>query len=148
MLMIVWNPRGFHLIKVLEKGRKFNADSVLGLNCERYVSSLPSRFKYEPMDAAVFVVELAHLTFEKVYRAPAVPRFVFRCPSTNSEPLLDGETASERGSDRQECTSGDKVSEQDEAPTLKYLQEIVDIIRGRSTPSKPYVPVNKERKQP
>jgi hypothetical protein len=25
MLMIVWNPRGFHLIKVLEKGRKFNA---------------------------------------------------------------------------------------------------------------------------
>jgi hypothetical protein len=26
MLMIVWNPRGFHLIKVLEKVRKFNAD--------------------------------------------------------------------------------------------------------------------------
>jgi hypothetical protein len=26
MLMIVWNPRGFHLIKVLENGRKFNAD--------------------------------------------------------------------------------------------------------------------------
>jgi hypothetical protein len=25
MLMIVWNPRGFHLIKVLERGRKFNA---------------------------------------------------------------------------------------------------------------------------
>jgi histone-lysine N-methyltransferase SETMAR len=25
MLMIVWNPRGFHLIKLLEKGRKFNA---------------------------------------------------------------------------------------------------------------------------
>jgi hypothetical protein len=25
MLAIVWNPRGFHLIKVLEKGRKFNA---------------------------------------------------------------------------------------------------------------------------
>jgi histone-lysine N-methyltransferase SETMAR len=25
MLMIVWNPRGFHLIKVLENGRKFNA---------------------------------------------------------------------------------------------------------------------------
>jgi hypothetical protein len=25
MLTIVWNPRGFHLIKVLEKGRKFNA---------------------------------------------------------------------------------------------------------------------------
>jgi hypothetical protein len=24
MLMIVWNPRGFHLIKVLEKGRKFH----------------------------------------------------------------------------------------------------------------------------
>jgi hypothetical protein len=24
MLTIVWNPRGFHLIKVLEKGRKFN----------------------------------------------------------------------------------------------------------------------------
>jgi hypothetical protein len=22
--MIVWNPRGFHLTKVLEKGRKFN----------------------------------------------------------------------------------------------------------------------------
>jgi hypothetical protein len=26
MLAIIWNPRGFHLIKVLEKGRKFNAD--------------------------------------------------------------------------------------------------------------------------
>jgi histone-lysine N-methyltransferase SETMAR len=25
MLVIVWNPCGFHLIKVLEKGRKFNA---------------------------------------------------------------------------------------------------------------------------
>jgi hypothetical protein len=25
MLTIVWNPRGFHLIKALEKGRKFNA---------------------------------------------------------------------------------------------------------------------------
>jgi hypothetical protein len=25
MLTIVWNPRGFHLIKVLEKDRKFNA---------------------------------------------------------------------------------------------------------------------------
>jgi hypothetical protein len=25
MLAIVWNPRGFHLIKVLEKGGKFNA---------------------------------------------------------------------------------------------------------------------------
>jgi hypothetical protein len=25
ILTIVWNPRGFHLIKVLEKGRKFNA---------------------------------------------------------------------------------------------------------------------------
>jgi hypothetical protein len=25
MLTIVWNLRGFHLIKVLEKGRKFNA---------------------------------------------------------------------------------------------------------------------------
>jgi hypothetical protein len=25
MLMIVWNPRGFRLIKVLEKGRKFNS---------------------------------------------------------------------------------------------------------------------------
>jgi hypothetical protein len=25
MFTIVWNPRGFHLIKVLEKGRKFNA---------------------------------------------------------------------------------------------------------------------------
>jgi hypothetical protein len=24
MLTIVWNPRGFHLIKILEKGRKFN----------------------------------------------------------------------------------------------------------------------------
>jgi hypothetical protein len=25
MFTIVWNPRGFHLIKVLENGRKFNA---------------------------------------------------------------------------------------------------------------------------
>jgi endo-1,4-beta-D-glucanase Y len=25
MLTIVWNPRGFHLIKGLEKGRTFNA---------------------------------------------------------------------------------------------------------------------------
>jgi hypothetical protein len=25
MLTFVWNPRRFHLIKVLEKGRKFNA---------------------------------------------------------------------------------------------------------------------------
>jgi hypothetical protein len=25
MLMIVWNPRGFHLIKVFEKDRKSNA---------------------------------------------------------------------------------------------------------------------------
>jgi hypothetical protein len=25
MLTIVWNPRGFHLTKVLEKGGKFNA---------------------------------------------------------------------------------------------------------------------------
>jgi hypothetical protein len=25
MLTIVWNPRGFHLIKVLEKGRKCKA---------------------------------------------------------------------------------------------------------------------------
>jgi hypothetical protein len=25
ILTIVWNPRGFHLIKVLEKGGKFNA---------------------------------------------------------------------------------------------------------------------------
>jgi hypothetical protein len=24
MLTVVWNPHGFHLIKVLEKGRKFN----------------------------------------------------------------------------------------------------------------------------
>jgi hypothetical protein len=29
MLAIVWNPRGFHLIKVLEKGRKFNAGYCL-----------------------------------------------------------------------------------------------------------------------
>jgi hypothetical protein len=33
--MIVWNPRGFHLIKVLEKCRKFNAGyyiaEILGL---------------------------------------------------------------------------------------------------------------------
>jgi hypothetical protein len=25
MFTIVWNPRGFHLVKVLEKGSKFNA---------------------------------------------------------------------------------------------------------------------------
>jgi histone-lysine N-methyltransferase SETMAR len=29
MLMIVWNRRGFHLIKVLEEGRKFNAGYYL-----------------------------------------------------------------------------------------------------------------------
>jgi hypothetical protein len=29
MLTIVWNPRGFHLIKVLEKGRKFNAGDYI-----------------------------------------------------------------------------------------------------------------------
>jgi hypothetical protein len=30
MFTIVWNPRGFHLIKVLEKGRKFNACYYIG----------------------------------------------------------------------------------------------------------------------
>jgi hypothetical protein len=29
MLTTVWNPRGFHLIKVLERGRKFNAGDYL-----------------------------------------------------------------------------------------------------------------------
>jgi histone-lysine N-methyltransferase SETMAR len=29
MVTIVWNPRGFHLIKVLEKGRKFNASCYI-----------------------------------------------------------------------------------------------------------------------
>jgi hypothetical protein len=29
MPTIVWNPRGFHLIKVLEKGRKFNTGYYL-----------------------------------------------------------------------------------------------------------------------
>jgi hypothetical protein len=29
MLTIVWNPRGFHLIKILEKSRKFNAGYYL-----------------------------------------------------------------------------------------------------------------------
>jgi hypothetical protein len=29
MLTIVWNPRGFHLIKVLENGRKFNAGDYI-----------------------------------------------------------------------------------------------------------------------
>jgi histone-lysine N-methyltransferase SETMAR len=29
MFTIDWNPRGFHLIKVLEKGRKFNAGSYI-----------------------------------------------------------------------------------------------------------------------
>jgi hypothetical protein len=85
-------------------------------------------FMYQPMDTAVFVVKLVHLTVEKVCRAPAVPRLVFRCPLTNPELLLDGETASGQGSDRRERTSSDKVSEQDEAPTLEYLREIFDII--------------------
>jgi hypothetical protein len=32
MPTIVWNPREFHLIKVLEKGRKFNAsDYIAGI---------------------------------------------------------------------------------------------------------------------
>jgi hypothetical protein len=119
--------------------------TVLGVNFEVYASSLPSMFKYEPMDMAVFVVKLAHLTVEKVYRTRAVPRLVFQCPSTNPEPLLDEETASEQGSDRRERTSADEVSEQDKAPILEYLREIFDIIRAGSTPSKSYVPVNKER---
>jgi hypothetical protein len=29
MLTIVWNPRGFHLIKVLEKGCNFNAGDYI-----------------------------------------------------------------------------------------------------------------------
>jgi hypothetical protein len=121
--------------------------TALGVDCETYASSLPSMFKPEPMDTTVFVVLLAHLTIEKVYRAHAIPRLVFWCPSTNPKPLLDGETASEQGSDRQERTSSDEVSEQDEAPTLEYRWEIFDIIRAGSTPSKSYIPVNKERKQ-
>jgi hypothetical protein len=40
MLGIVWNPRGFHLIKILEKGRKFNAGyditKVLGILSQRH----------------------------------------------------------------------------------------------------------------
>jgi hypothetical protein len=85
--------------------------TVLGVNCETYDPSLPSMFKYEPMETAVFVVKLAHLTVEKVYRASTTPRLVFRCQSTNPQPLLDGEMASEQGSDRQERASGDEVCE-------------------------------------
>jgi hypothetical protein len=45
MLMIVWNPRGFHLIKVLEKGRKFNA--------RYYIAEiLEPLFKWRPIEAA------------------------------------------------------------------------------------------------
>jgi hypothetical protein len=29
MLTIIWNPRGFHLTKVLDKGRKFNAGDYI-----------------------------------------------------------------------------------------------------------------------
>jgi hypothetical protein len=34
MLTIVWNPRGFHLIEVLEKGRKFNAGYYIAVRLE------------------------------------------------------------------------------------------------------------------
>jgi hypothetical protein len=91
-------------------------------------------------------MKLAHLAVEKVYDAPAVPVLAFRRGS-NSEPLSDLETDSEHRVDLQKGENPDEVSEDDEAPTLEYLREIFEIIRAEPTPSKPYVPVNKERKQ-
>jgi hypothetical protein len=120
--------------------------TVLGVNYETSVSSLPSIFKYDPIDTAVFVAKLAHLTVEKVYHAAAVPVLVFRRGS-NSEPLFDLETDSEHGLDLQKGENHDEVSEEDEAPTLEYLREIFEIIRAGLTPNKLYVPVDKERKE-
>jgi hypothetical protein len=120
--------------------------TVLGVNGETYVSSLPSIFKYDPIDTVVFVVKLAHLAVEKVYHAPTVPVLAFRRVS-NSEPPFDLETYSEHRLDLQKGENGDEVSEEDEAPTLEYLREILEIIRAGSIPSKLHVPVNKERKQ-
>jgi hypothetical protein len=57
------------------------------------------------------------------------------------------ETNSEHRLDLQKGENRDKVSEEDEAPTREYLREILEIIRAGSIPSKPHVPVNKERKQ-
>jgi hypothetical protein len=120
--------------------------TVLGVNCETYVSSLPSIFKYDPIDTAVLVVKLAHLAVEKVSHAAAVPVLAFRRGS-NSVPLFDLETDPEHRLDLQKEENCDEVSEEDEAPTLEYLREIFEIIRTGSSLSKSYVPVNKDRKQ-
>jgi hypothetical protein len=120
--------------------------TVLGVNCETDVSSLPSIFKYDPINTAVFVVKLAHLAVEKVYHAPALLALAFRRGS-NSESLFDLETDSEHRLDLHKGENRDEVSEEDEAPMLEYLREIFEIIPAGSTPSKPHVPVNKERKR-
>jgi hypothetical protein len=78
--------------------------------------------------------------------APAVPVLTFQRGS-NSEPLFDLGTDSEHRLDLQKEENRDGVSEEDEAPTLEYLRQIFEMIRAGSTPSKPYVPINKERKQ-
>jgi hypothetical protein len=83
--------------------------TVLGVNCETYVYSLPSIFKSAPIDTAVFVVKLASLAVEKVSHAPAVPVFAFRC-GLNSEPLFDLETDSEHRLDLQKGENRDEVS--------------------------------------
>jgi hypothetical protein len=36
MLTIVWNPPGFHLTKVLDKGHKFNAGRYIADNLEPF----------------------------------------------------------------------------------------------------------------
>jgi hypothetical protein len=45
MLTVIWNPRGFHLIKVLDKVRKFNA-------CYYIVEILQSLSQWRSIEAA------------------------------------------------------------------------------------------------
>jgi hypothetical protein len=46
ILTIVWNPHGFHLIKVIDKGRKFNA----GYFIAEILESLSQRRSIEAPD--------------------------------------------------------------------------------------------------
>jgi hypothetical protein len=65
--------------------------TILGVDCETYVSSSRSVFKYNPMDIAVFVLKIAHLPVDKIFQAPMVPQFIFQSESRDTELALQRE---------------------------------------------------------
>jgi hypothetical protein len=120
--------------------------TILGVDCETYVSSSPSIIKHDPMDTAVFVLKMAHLPVDKMFHTPMVPQFVFQSDSRDIELALQREPDHGQQFGQQKCNDHDKVPDADEALTFEFLREVFEIIRAGSTTGKPYIPLSEEWK--